>query len=278
MDLNQIICDDALHALKNIDSEVFALTFTSPPYNLKVSYGTHNDDMPYAQYIDWLSDIFAEVYRTTKDGGRLAINIDAMTNRQDDKDQEYIRPIYPHLYERMKKIGWKFRTEICWYKQNAVGKATAWGSYCSCSNPIIRRTHEYLLLWSKNQWRLDSDLKSDMTPEEFQQWTLSTWFIQPETRNLGGHPAPFPVPLAKRVIKLFSYPEDLILDPFCGVGTTPLSAKYLRRKYIGIDIDDEYCKYARQRIDNYRDLLNEIDEPINKKPENKIQDNVDLLK
>ena len=253
---DNIICGDALAILKDMDDDCISLTFTSPPYNTGISYNTHNDDMPYNKYIDWLSDIFREVFRVTRTGGRLVINIDAITNRQGDKDQEYIRPIYPHLYEAMKKIGWKFRTEICWYKQNAVGKKTAWGSWGSASNPIIRRNHEYCLVWSKDMWRLESSYKSDLTTEEFQEYTLSTWFIQPETRHLAGHPAAFPRGLAKRVIKLFSFPEDLVLDPFSGTGTTPLVAHMLGRKYIGIDIDPKYCEYAEWRIkDKHKDLL-----------------------
>jgi len=603
--VNKIHCMDVLDGLRDIPDDCVALTASSPPYNVKIKYGDHEDNMPYQEYLDWLKDVFSEVYRVTKDGGRIAINIDAMTNRQEDKDQEYIRAIYAHLYNLMKEIGWKFRTEICWYKQNAVGRKTAWGcyddntrvltdrgfkffkdvdiyvdrfatlnlitnkveyqsasayigeqysgdmyslkskdfdllvtpnhnmllfnhykkvnylrkmencpgsfaipqntlgnysgldkeffilptvkyrkrtkssyirgrqrirmddwlkflgifftdgnvdynekrrcykasiyqskddfleeiklllkrlpfdfkykdskqefytcdkrlaswlqgystknnrkipnfilelsqrqkklfidwlfkgdgsggnkgeylavasndfayklaklfvdcgiifslrkkkkpkervyngnlmrsnvelnifnikksnnywlskseghisknnyngmvycvevpnhtlfverngcctwcgnSYKSPSNPIIRRNHEYILVWSKGNWKLEGDKDLiDITAEEFQQWTLSTWFVQPETRNMGGHPVPFPVKLVRRVLKLFSYKNDVILDPFNGSGTTTYVANMLNRKYIGIDNSLEYCDFARNRIQASGDLF-----------------------
>ena len=254
--VNKIHCIDVLDGLIDIPDDLVSLTVSSPPYNVSIKYGDHEDNMPYQEYLDWLKKVFTEVYRVTKNGGRIAINIDAMTNRQDDKDQEYVRAIYPHLYNLMKEIGWKFRTEICWYKQNAVGRKTAWGSYNSCSNPVIRRNHKYTLVWSKGDWKLDGDKNlCDLVPEEFQKWTLSTWFIQPETKNLGGHPVPFSQKLVKRIIKLFSYKNDIILDPFNGSGTTTCVAQKLERRYIGIDNNEDYCQYARDRLKSSTDLF-----------------------
>jgi len=254
--IDSIICGNSLEVLKTLDDNTIALTFTSPPYNLKIDYGKYEDNIPYNQYLDWLKSIFIEVFRVTKNGGRCVVNIDAMTNRQEDRDQEYVRAIYPHLYNIMKEIGWKFRTEICWAKQNAVGRKTAWGSYKSASNPIIRRNHEYILVWTKEDWKLTSPEQSDLEAKEFQKWTFSIWEVKPETRNLGGHPAPFSKELARRVIKLFSFPKDTILDPFSGTGTTCHVAKMNHRHYIGIDIDKDYCKYAADRIQiRGKDLL-----------------------
>jgi len=256
--INSIICADVLDGLSSIEDGDVSLTFSSPPYNVAISYNSYEDNLSYDDYLKWLERVFSEVFRVTKNGGRLIVNIDAMTNRQDDKDEEYVRPIYPHLYTIMKSIGWKFRAEICWYKQNSVGRKTAWGSWMSASNPVIRRNHEYILCWSKGSWRLESEEKSDLTAEEFQQWTFSTWFVQPETRNIGGHPACFPEELARRVIKLFSFPNDIVLDPFNGVGTTTRMANILNRRYIGIDIDQDYCKRAEYRtIQEGRDIYEE---------------------
>ena len=254
--INKIICDDCLDSLKKVSDSLVTLTVTSPPYNLDIKYGNHQDDMPYNEYLDWLKNIFTEVYRVTRSGGRLAINIDSMTNRQEDKDEEYIRPIYPHLHNIMKDIGWKFRTEICWYKQNAVGRKTAWGSYKSPSSPIIRRNHEYILVWSKDKWKLDGDISLiDITAEEFQQWTLSTWFISPEIRNMGDHPVPYPQELVKRIVKLFSYQNDIVLDPFNGSGTTTYMANLLKRRFIGMDKNSDYCDFAKNRISSSKDLF-----------------------
>jgi len=252
--VDKIICGDNLTTLKKMPNDLVSLTVTSPVYNVDIKYASNDDNMPYEKYLEWLKELFTEIYRVTRHGGRCAINIDAMTNRQEDKDQEYVRCIYAHLYNIMKDIGWKFRTEICWYKQNAVGKKTAFGSYMSCSNPVIRRNHEYVLVWSKGDWKLDGDNEnSDMEKEEFNNWTFSTWFIQPETRKLGGHKVPYPEELVKRIVKLFSYRGDIVLDPFNGSGTTSVVARANGRRYIGLDIDEGYCEFARNRVKLFDD-------------------------
>jgi len=597
---NNIICADVLSGLELVADGSVHLIFTSPPYNLKINYGNHIDDMPYNDYLAWLKKIFIECKRVLAPGGRIAINIDAMTNRQGDKDEEYVRCIYAHIYNIMIEVGLLFRTEICWYKQNSVGKATAWGcydettrvmtdsglkffkdidiksdkfatlnpltkeveynksinyidvlysgdmlhfknsrydllvtpnhnmfvynkylkinelktaekcskniailrdhhglnnisceksfvlpsinygrrtrktyikdelnidmddwlrflgifftdgnvyyneknriykvsiyqkkdkymneikallnrlpfdfkykknkyefytcskqlshwlksfsnknnrkvpnfvldlskrqkqifidwlfigdgcscktpylavssdsfvdkltkimldvglkfsihkvkrkdyiykgklfrsnkslniininvgsyfhlrnqtkkynynghvycvevpnniifverngkftwsgnSYLSCSNPIIRRNHEYILVFSKDTWKLKGDSElSDMTKEEFEAWTFSTWFIHPETKKMGGHPVPFPEELAKRVIKLFSYRGNTVMDIFSGSGTVPYIAYKHGRNCIGIDNEKKYCNFARDRIEQVDNSL-----------------------
>jgi len=246
--VNEIVCADVLDGLDMISDDMVSLTVTSPPYNVKINYDNSEDNLSYEGYLNWLKDVFTKVFRVTREGGRCIINIDSVTNRQEDRDQEYIRCIYAHLYNMMKEIGWKYRAEICWYKQNAAGKKTGWGSYMACSSPIIRRNHEYILIWSKNDWRLDGDMElSDMTKKEFCDYVLSTWFITPETKRTSGHPAPFPEKLAHRLIKLFSYREDVVLDPFNGSGTTTAVAASLARKWIGIDNSQTYVDYAINR-------------------------------
>jgi site-specific DNA-methyltransferase (adenine-specific) len=247
--LNKIICADVLDGINTLNDNSIHLTFTSPPYNVNLDYLNYEDNLSYSKYLNWLKKIFTLIFEKTVNGGRVAINIDAITNREKDKEEEYVRAIYPHLYEIMKEIGWNFRTEICWLKSEAVGRKTAWGSYMSASNPVIRRNHEYILLWSKGDWKLENDISSDMTKEEFELWTLSTWSVRPETRKRCGHPAPFSEELAKRVIKLFSFPGQNILDPFSGTGTTCKIAYVYNRNYIGIDNSRKYCDYAEKRID-----------------------------
>ena len=138
--LNTIILDDVLDGLKKIPDESVHLVLSSPPYNIQLEgYRNRNDDDPYKVYVDWLKKIFIECKRILVDGGRLVINIDSVRNRQDD--EEYMRPIAGDLINVGREIGLKYRTEICWYKQNWSGRATAFGSYMSCSNPAIRRNH-----------------------------------------------------------------------------------------------------------------------------------------
>jgi len=257
--INSIIHDDVLEGIKQIPDNTVSLIFTSPPYNVGIKYGNHEDTMKYSDYLEWLKSIWKECYRVLRPGGRLVINIDSMVNHEETREAKkvdhtnriYFRPIYADLVNMNEDIGYNFRCDIAWFKHQVVGRATAWGSYKSCSNPIVRRNHEYLLVWNKGPWQLkptEKDSKSDLTKEEFESWTMSHWFIQPETRKLGGHDVPFPEKLAKRVIKLYSYPGDVVLDVFSGTGTTSKVAHVLGRKYIGIDNHLESVEYSRRRI------------------------------
>lgn len=266
--IDKIICADAVDGLKMIPDNLVHLTWTSPPYGIldKNAYTDRDDQQPFPEYLNWLKDVFTEVYRTTVSGGRVVINIDAVINRQEDKDQEYVRAIYPNLYFAMKEIGWKFYTEICWFKHQSVGsRITNWGSYCSPSCFSLRRNHEYILIFSKDKFKLDGDTEPDITPDEFKKWTFSTWNVQPETRKLGGHPCPFSEILSYRVIKLCSFPGQIILDPFVGTGTTCVVASMLGRKYIGIDNSKKYCEYARNRIEKREDIFPQFNSEDNKK-------------
>jgi len=156
----------------------------------------------------------------------------------------------------MDEIGMLPFAEIVWYKQDAAGKKTAWGSWCSCSCPIMRSVHEYIYVFSKDKYSLEGDIEQcDLDPQEFNDWTFSTWFISPETRNMGGHPVPFPEELVTRAVKLWTYRGDTVLDPFSGSGTTSYVAMLLGRNYIGIDIDPEYVDYAKGRIEMSDDLF-----------------------
>lgn len=259
--INKIHCMDVLDGMKLIPDDSVSLIFSSPPYNTNIEYRSHKDDMTWQNYLDFLKKVWVESKRVLRPGGRLAINIDAITNWDDDRDKEYVRPIYAELVNQMHDIDdMNFRCEIMWCKTGkeskpdtgqVVGRATAWGSYLSCSNPVMRRNHEYILCWSKGEWGLSGDPEqSDMTDAEFQKWTMSTWCVSPEGRKMGGHPVPFPEELVRRVVKLFSYRGDVVLDPFNGSGTTTAVAAMHHRQYIGIDCDDKHCKYARKRTEN----------------------------
>lgn len=257
--INSVICADVIDGLKQIPDGIVTLICSSPPYNVDAShwkYATANDNQPYADYLKWLTDVFLECKRTLRSGGRIAINIDAMTNRQEDKDKEYIRSIDTDLTNIMKSIGMKYFAEFVWLKHQVVGRATAWGSWCSPSTPVVRRNHEYIKVFSKDTFTLSGDRENiDITPEEFTKFTISTWDIQPQTKKQCEHPAAFPEDIPYRLIKLYSYKDDIILDPFSGTGTTAYVASYLDRRYIGIDIDEKYCNYARERIEKGKTMM-----------------------
>ena len=247
--MNKIICADVLDGLKQIPDNYASLMITSPPYSVGILYDNYNDNMNYFEYLKWLKNVFLECKRTLRVGGRFAINMATITNRQEDKDKEYIRILGKYLGNMMEEIGMLPFAEIIWSKQDAAGKKTAWGSFTSSSCPIIRSTHEFIYVFSKEQFRLDGDSElSDMTPEEFNEYTFSTWSIQPETSRNIDHPVPFPIELVKRIIKLYSYRGDVVLDPFNGSGTTCLTAYLLGRQYIGIDNSKKYCDFAENRI------------------------------
>ena len=253
---NDIICGDTLKTLRKIPDKTATLVLCSPRYNQGHNYGfgPEADKKTYKQYLNWLKKIWIESSRVLRKGGRLIINVDSLTNPKDDGNtKEMKRCIYADLVLQIRelKCGLKFRDEICWYKSNGSGRNPSNGSRRSCSSPILRFKKEYILIWSKKDWELNNITKypSDLTFEEFEKWTYNVWDIHPVTRKPKKlkHPCCYPEELVKRLIKLYSYPGDLILDPFNGSGTTTAVADRLFRRYIGIDNNPDYCNYANER-------------------------------
>ena len=238
--LNKIICGDVLDEMKKIPSNSVHLAITSPPYNVGKDYDNHNDRMNYQEYLEWLGKVWIETNRVLVDGGRFALNI-APTGIKD------FIPIHHDFANQLKKMGMKFRTEIIWYKQTML-KRTAWGSWKSPANPHIVPSWEYILIFSKGKDKLDGYEKyADITKEEFMKFSDGMWYIPPETHR-NGHPAPFPEELIYRLIKFYSYKGNTILDMFGGTGTVAIVAHKTGRNFIHIDISEEYCKTAEQRV------------------------------
>ncbi len=140
------------------------------------------------------------------------------------------------------------RGEIIWQKAAGANGSCAWGSFNSASNPTLRDLHEYVLVFSKGDFRRAYKGKSTISTEAFMRDTLSVWNIRPESAKKIGHPAPFPVELPFRLIDLYTYEGDLVLDPFLGSGTTCVAAKMLHRDYVGYDTIRRYCDLARNRL------------------------------
>ncbi len=243
--MNKIICADVIDGLRRIPDESVHLAVTSPPFNVGISYDNYDDTLKHREYLEWMRNVWRECHRTLVHGGRICINIDATMNMEKNSNYpERVHPLHVDFTNQLRDLGYIYRGEIVWTKQNAPGKDTAWGSYCLCSNPHIRRNSEYVILASKGSLDLPgNNMMCDLTKKEFHEWTLSEWKIKPETSKKG-HPVPYPRELVKRCIKLFSYVGNVVLDPFNGSGTTSLTAFELGRQYIGIDLSRKYCSRA----------------------------------
>lgn len=154
-------------------------------------------------------------------------------------------------------IGFNMRGEVIWNKASSASPSTAWGSWLSATNPILRDIHEYILIFSKGEYRrirTKKDLKikdNTITKEQFMEWTKSIWTINAESAKRIGHPAPFPVELPNRLIQLYSFTEDIILDPFIGSGTTAVAAVKTRRNFIGYEVNDKYVRLANKRVESF---------------------------
>lgn len=215
------------------------LAFTSPPYNVGKDY---DDDMSLNEYLELIKRVATEVYRVLKPGGRYVVNIANLGRKP------YI-PLHSYFYQAHMLAGFLPMGEIIWQKGRGASGSCAWGSWMSSKSPRLRDLHEYLLVFAKDNFSRPDVGTSDLTRDEFLESTLSIWEVPPESAKKVGHPAPFPVALASRVIKLYSYVEDVILDPFLGSGTTCVAAAQSGRHYVGFDISAEYCDLSERRIE-----------------------------
>jgi DNA modification methylase len=239
---DQIICGDSEELLKRLPDNCVDLMFTSPPYNFGLEYQGTQDAKYWENYFGTLLAIFDECIRVLKYGGRVVVNVQPLFS-------DYIpsHHIISNFFMDRKMI-WK--GEIIWEKSNYNCKYTAWGSWKSPSSPYLKYTWEFLEIFAKGDLKKEGRAEdADITAEEFKKWVVAKWAIAPE-RNMEtyGHPAMFPEELAYRVIRLLSYRNDMVLDPFNGVGTTTAVAARLGRRFLGIDISQEYCEKARQRL------------------------------
>lgn len=234
--LNRIYC----HTSESIPapSSTVALAFTSPPYNSGKDY---DPDLTLEDYLALIERVGREVYRVLKPGGRYVINIANLGRKP------YI-PLHAHYYRIHEAVGFLPMGEIIWQKGTGASSNCAWGSWKSARAPRLRDLHEYLLVFAREQFSRPEPGESDIDRDEFLAATLSVWNIKPESARRIGHPAPFPIQLAERVIRLFSYRGDVVLDPFAGSGTTCVAAKACGRHFIGMDTCAEYCRIAEERL------------------------------
>lgn len=251
---NQIYCGDSRNMDAIADGSV-QLVVTSPPYNVGKPYDSHGDTLELREYLALLEQVWQECDRVLCPGGRIAINV-ANTYRQ-----PYF-PLHSSIIKQMQALGFLMRGEIIWDKGATAGVSTAWGSFARASNPVLRDVHEYVLVFSKQQMKLESwpaehhhPVTSGITNQQFVDWTKSIWRLEAESRLTGkdgkryNHPAPFPVELPRRLMLLYTNRGDVVLDPFMGSGSTAVASVLEGRQFVGYDISPEYCSWARERIE-----------------------------
>ena len=239
--LDKIHCKSS-EVMDDIPDYSVHLMVTSPPYNVKKEY---DEDLSIDEYRTLLKTVFKETYKKLVTGGRVCINVANLGRKP------YI-PLHSYIIEDMLDIGFFMRGEIIWNKASSASPSTAWGSWLSAANPVLRDIHEYILVFSKESFsRKRGDKKNTINKDEFMEWTKSVWTFPAVSAKSIGHPAPFPEELPHRFIQLYSFEGDVILDPFCGSGTTCLAAAKDSRHYVGYDISEEYVNLASKRIKQY---------------------------
>ena len=220
------------------------LMITSPPYNVSKEY---DEDLSLDEYLGMLTNVFKETYRVLVNGGRACINVANLGRKP------YI-PLSDYISNIMIDLGYNMRGEIIWNKAASASPSTAWGSWMSASNPTLRDIHEYILVFSKGDYKRDrnkqeKESKQDsISRDDFMEWTQSIWTFNAESAKRIGHPAPFPIDLPYRLIQLLSFTNDIILDPCMGSGTTGIASLKSNRNFIGFDTSKEYIALANNRV------------------------------
>ena len=239
--LNKIFCKSS-ERMDELPDNSIHLMITSPPYNVGKEYDAN---LTLSEYRTFLRMVWGEVKRVLVPGGRVCINIANLGRKP------YI-PLHTFIIEDMLELGFLMRGEIIWNKASSGSPSTAWGSWLSAKNPTLRDIHEYILVFSKGMFARESNgRKSTISKEEFLEFTKSVWTFSAEPASKVGHPAPFPIELPYRLIQLYSFENDIVLDPFMGSGQTAIASLKTNRYYVGYEINKDYVKLAEKRIKEF---------------------------
>lgn len=239
---NTIFCKTA-ERMDDLPDDCVHLMVTSPPYNVGKDY---DEDFTLAEYLSLLKRVWQETHRVLVPGGRACINIANLGRKP------YI-PLHAFIINDMLDLGFLMRGEIIWNKAASASPSTAWGSWLSAANPTLRDIHEYILVFSKKNFGRKNPGKREnsIVRDEFLEFTKSIWTFPAESAKKVGHPAPFPIELPYRLIQLYTFKDEVVLDPFMGSGQTALAALKTNRHYVGYDIDKNYIELAEQRINDF---------------------------
>ncbi|MEA3432285.1 MAG: site-specific DNA-methyltransferase [candidate division WOR-3 bacterium] len=237
--LDKIFCKSS-EKMEELPDNSVHLMVTSPPYNVGKEY---DEDLTLEEYLGFLKNVWKEVYRVLVPGGRACINVANLGRKP------YI-PLHAFIVKDMLDLGFLMRGEIIWNKASSASPSTAWGSWLSATNPTLRDIHEYILVFSKGAFgrKNNNKRKNTISKEEFLEFTKSVWTFPAEPAHKVGHPASFPVELPYRLIQLYTFGEDVVLDPFIGSEQAAIAAIKTERHYVGYDMDKEYVKLAERRI------------------------------
>jgi DNA modification methylase len=237
--INRIFCQSA-EAMTELPDNSVHLMVTSPPYNVGKQY---DNDLSLEDYLAFLLRVWKETHRVLVPGGRMCINVANLGRKP------YI-PLHAFIAEQAISLGFLMRGEIIWNKAASASPSTAWGSWKSASNPTLRDVHEYILVFCKGSFKRQNPSKRENTisRDEFLEYNKSVWNIAAEPARRIGHPAPFPVELPRRLIQLYTFKGEIVLDPFMGSGQTAIAVMKSERQYAGYEIDGKYLELAKRRI------------------------------
>lgn len=237
------IYNDSVLTIDSIPARSVDLIVTSPPYNVSIDYNSHDDTGSYDDYLGFSEQWMRRCFEWLKDDGRFCLNIPL------DKNKGGQKSVGADFIQIAKSIGYQYHATIIWNEGN-ISRRTAWGSWMSASAPFVIAPVELIVVLYKRQWKkISGTRQNDVTRAEFLEWTNGVWTFNGESKKRIGHPAPFPIELPRRCVKMFSYVGDTVLDPFLGSGTTLIACLQNNRKGIGIELDEQYSALAQKRLE-----------------------------